>query len=159
VGTFSFKSSGKTQEQRLVEKIEKTKTPIGIKTPLQLNDGAGTEIFVTYDNLADTVHDNLRNLLLTNWGERLGLYDFGANLRPLLTELVSSDDFDGQIMERISNAVARWMPYVSLENFESKIDRSKSGSESLAHINVKITYSVPSLGVSNKLLEITLNAM
>jgi phage baseplate assembly protein W len=87
------------------------------------------------------------------------LYDFGANLRPLLTELVSSDDFDGQIMERISNAVARWMPYVSLENFESKIDRSKSGSESLAHINVKITYSVPSLGVSNKLLEITLNAM
>jgi phage baseplate assembly protein W len=87
------------------------------------------------------------------------MYDFGANLRPLMSELVSSDDFDGKIMERISNAVARWMPYVSLENFESKIDRTNTDHESLAHINVKITYSVPSLGVSNRLLEIMLSAM
>jgi len=156
VGSYSFKSVGKTQEQRLVEKIESTKTPIGIKTPLKLNYGEG-EILATYDSLGDTVQDNLKNLLLTNWGERLGLYNFGANLTPLVTEFVSQDDFDNAAIERISTAVSRWMPFVSLENYVSTVDRSNN--RFLAKIDIRITYNVPTLGVSNKLLEINLYAM
>lgn len=158
MGTFNFKSSGKTQEQKLVEELESTKTPIGIKTPLRLDEGEGTEIFVTYDNLTETVHDNLRNLLLTNWGEHLGMYDLGANLRNLMTELVSQDDFDGMAIDQISSAVSRWMPYVSLENYESSIDKSDN-NKNLSRTNIRITYSVPTLGVSNKLLEINLYAL
>jgi phage baseplate assembly protein W len=157
MAVYSFKSSGKTQEQKLVETLESSKTPIGIRTPLQLNEGDGTEIVATYDNLADTVHDNLRNLLLTNWGERLGLYDFGGNLRPLMAEFVSLDDFDGKAIDRISNAVSRWMPYVSLENYLSNTDRTDN--KNTAHVNIKITYSVPTLNIVNKLLEINLYAM
>ena len=157
MGTFNFKSSGKTQEQQLVEALESSKTPIGIKTPLRLNEGEGTEILVTYDNLAETVHDNLRNLLLTNWGERVGLYDLGANLRKLMSEFVSSDDFDGKAIDQISNAVSRWMPYVSLENYVSQTDRTDN--KNVARTNIKITYSVPTLGVTNKLLEINLYAL
>lgn len=157
MGTFSFKSSGKTPEQRLVEKIEATKTPIGIKTPLELNYGIGTEIFVTYDNLASTVSDNLRNLLLTNWGERLGFYDFGANLRPLMSELVSQDDFDSTAIERISTAVSKWMPFVSLDNYVSTVDRQDN--RDLARINILITYNIPTLGITGKQLEINLSAM
>ena len=151
MGAFNFKSAGKTKEQQLVEKIESTKTPIGIKTPLQIaNDGK--EILITYDNLADVVHDNLRNLLLTNWGERLGLYEFGANLKPLTTEYVSNEDFDSAAIERISNAVSKWMPYITLENYLSSIEQQKN----LSKFNIRITYSVPSLNVSNKMLEINM---
>jgi len=157
VATYSFKSSGKTVEQRLVEKIEATRIPIGIKTPLEINQGEGTDILVTYDTLEETVGDNLRNLLLTNWGERLGLYDFGANLRPLMSELVSLEDFDSAAIERISSAVSRWMPYVSLDNYTSSTVRENN--RDLARINIRITYNVPTLNVTNKLLEINLNAM
>lgn len=157
MGSFNFKSSGKTQEQRLAETLESSKTPIGIQTPLQINYGEGTEILVTYDNLADSVKDNLRNLLQTNWGERVGLYDFGGNLRPLMSEFVSSDDFDGKAIERIKGAVARWMPYVSLENYVSTVDRSNN--RNLANININISYSIPALGVTNQLLVISLYAM
>jgi phage baseplate assembly protein W len=157
MGSYSFKSAGKTVEQRLVEQIESTRIPIGIKTPLEIRDGNGNDIFVTYDNLASVVNDNLRNLLLTNWGERLGFYNFGANLRPLLSDLVSQDDFDTAAIERINSAVSKWMPYVSLENYIS--DTVRVDNQSLARIVLRITYNVPTLGVTNKMLEINLSAM
>jgi phage baseplate assembly protein W len=156
MGSYSFKSTGKTFEQKVVERIESSPVPIGIKTPLQINENDG-EIFVTYDKLSDVVHDNLRNLILTNWGERLGIYEFGANLKPLLSELVSQDDFDTAAIDRINSAVKKWMPFVSLENYLS--DSTKIDNRSLARIYIKITYNVPSLGVKNKMLQINLNAM
>jgi phage baseplate assembly protein W len=157
MGSYSFKSSGKTAEQRLVETIEFSRTPIGIKTPLEIRNGNGDEIFVTYDNLASTVSDNLKNLLLTNWGERLGFYNFGANLKPLLSELVSQDDFDSAAISRINDAVTKWMPFISLENYVSNSVRANNSE--LANIIIKISYNVPALELSNKVLEINLRAM
>jgi len=159
MASYNFKSVGKTQQQTNSEKlaVKKTPTPIGIKTPLQINYTGSGEIFTTHYNLIDTVKDNLRNLILTNWGERLGIYDFGANLRPLLTELVSDEDFDSKAIERISSAVGRWMPYVSLENYVSTIGHDKNNN-SIAHISMTITYSIPTLNLSMGMLQINMNA-
>lgn len=160
MASYNFKSSGKTQEQLAVESLEVGKTPIGIKTPLQFSSGEDAEIFVTYDNMAQTIHDNLRNLILTNWGERVCQYGFGANLRPLMSDFKTDEDFDTQAIERIKNAVGKWMPYISLENYISTIDRSDT-TKGLTRINMIITYSVPMLGqsITNKMLEINLYAM
>lgn len=152
MGTFSFKSSGKTQEQKIIEQLEASPTPIGIKTPLRLSDTDG--LLVMTFSLADQVHDNLRNLILTNWGERLGHYNFGANLRPLTTEFVSQSDFDSEAIERIRNAVGRWMPYIDLEDFDSKVNRVDN--KNTAVINVTITYNVPSLNIKGKKLQVSL---
>lgn len=108
-------------------------------------------------SLADAMHDNLRNLILTNWGERLGLYDFGGNLRPLTTELVSAEDFDGQAIERISGAVQKWMPFITLETFQSSIDRINN--KNTAIIKITIVYNIPALNVFNKALEVKLYAI
>lgn len=153
--TISFKSVGKTREERLVQQLIESPTPIGVKTPLRYGSKEG--IFAMNFSLADQVHDNLRNLILTNWGERLGLYDFGANLRPLMTELVSQDDFDAQAVERINGAVQRWMPFISLETFESIPDRLNN--KNTAVIKLRIAYSIPSLNVFQKVLEVTLYAI
>lgn len=151
MGAYSFKSSGLTQEQQLVETLTKSAVPIGIKTPLRL----GTDfIFDMHLTLADQVHDNLRNLLQTNWGERLGLYDFGANLRPLVTEFSSQDDFDAQAIQRITNAVTRWMPFVSLDEFLSEVDRTENKNTGV--INVTVTYTVPALQSGKRSLRVTL---
>lgn len=158
MATYNFKSVGKTQQQKTAEILQRQETPISIKTPLQINYSPKGEIFVTHYRLIDSIKDNLRNLILTNWGERLGLYNFGANLRPILSELVSDEDFDSQAISRISDAVNRWMPYVSLENYVSTINHDKNGG-SIAHINMKITYSIPALNVSTGFLEVNMNCM
>ena len=59
-----------------------------------------------FDNRSQ-VKDNLRNLLQTNWGERIGLYAFGANLNELVGELSSQEDFDSEAMLRIKSTITR----------------------------------------------------
>lgn len=149
---ISFKSVGKTREEIVAQQLIKSSTPIGIKTPLQLGSQDG--ILVMNHSLIEQIHDNLRNLLLTNWGERVGLYNFGGNLRPLTTEFSTLDNFDAAAMERITSAVQLWMPFISLENYESSIDRMHN--KNTAIISIVISYSCVSLGISNKSLEIRL---
>jgi phage baseplate assembly protein W len=152
MGSFTFKSVGKTQEQKKVEALVQSATPVGIKTPLRLGTSEGL-LGMTF-NLADQIHDNLRNLLLTNWGERLGFYDFGANLRPLTTEFVSQDDFDSKAIDRIKAAVGRWMPFVDLEDFTSVVDRTENKNTGI--IRITITYNIPALNVKLKKLQVSL---
>lgn len=155
MGIYSFKSSGKTQEQVIVEAINKATIPIGIRTPLRLGDDGN--IFAMNNALIDQINDNLRNLMMTNWGERLGLYDFGANLRPLVSEFTTQDDFDAQAIQRINQAVARWMPFVNLEEFESTIDHREN--KNTAIIILTITYTVPSINSGKRTLQVTLYVM
>lgn len=150
---ISFKSVGVTREDLKGAGISSTLFPIGIKTPLKLGKKYG--IFDMYTNMADTIHDNLRNLILTNWGERLGLYYFGANLRPLTTEYSVQEQFDSEAVIRIKTAVNQWMPYVDLVDYISSFENFSQIS-STAHINLTITYSVSKLNVSNKQLNINL---
>ena len=152
MGTFSFKSSGKTKEQRAIEALTTSATPIGIKTPMRLSDTDG--LLTMNFSLADQVNDNLRNLILTNWGERLGHYDFGANLRPLTTEFVSQGDFDNKAIERIRQTVGRWMPYIDLEDFSSNVNRVEN--KNTAILDITITYNIPTLNVKLKKLQVTL---
>lgn len=107
-----------------------------------------------YTDIKDVVHDNLRNLILTNHGERLIHYDLGANLRPLVAEFSSKDDFDGEAMIRINTAVSKWAPYISLVGFDSRpefIDNRFTG-----RIVILLVYSVPQLGIIEKALEVLL---
>jgi len=152
MATYSFKSVGKTQTQIDEETTKKSLIPYGIKTPMQLGDKEG--IFSMNYSLEDQFADNLKNLLLTNWGERLGLYQFGANLKPLTTEFVSQDDFDSEAIVRIKDAVEKWMPFVDLEDFSSEVDRLENKNTGI--IKISITYNVPLINVSRKGLQIVL---
>lgn len=152
MASYSFKSVGKTKEKIAEETVAKSLTPFGIKTPMSLGSESG--IFSMNYSLADQFSDNLRNLLLTNWGERLGLYDFGANLRPLATEFSSQDNFDNEAISRIKSAVQKWMPFIDLEDFTSTVDRQEN--KNTAIIKVTITYNIPALEVTKKSLQIVL---
>lgn len=155
MGAFNFKSSGKTQEQSIVEAIAKSTIPIGIATPLRL--GEDGNIFAMHMALPDQVNDNFRNMLMTNWGERLGLYDFGANLRPLMSEFTTQENFDAVAVQRISQAVARWMPFISLEEFLSEIDNHEN--KNTAIVRLTITYTIPALQTGKRTLLVTMYAM
>jgi len=152
MGAFSFKSSGKTQEQQFIETLNKTQLAIGIKTPLQPGEQEG--LFAMHYSLADQMHDNLRCMLQTNFGERLGLYDFGANLHPLTSEFTTQEDFDSQAVQRIQQAVSRWMPFISLEEFISDADRTEN--KNTAVIRITVSYTIPALNSGKRALQVTL---
>lgn len=154
MGSYSFKSSGTTQAKATANALGVTPIPIGIKTPLMLGDD---DLLKMNFDLGAQLTDNLRNLILTNWGERLGFYDYGANLRPLMTDLVAQDDFDSEAITRIRAAVQRWMSYIDLQDFLSVIDRTQTNHTAV--IRLTITFNIPSLNVTGRKLEVTLYAI
>lgn len=155
---ITFKSVGKTkvvrEEQRLLN--QPGERPIGLKTPLQ-SAKAGEGVFAKHYSIEDQIHDNLRNLIYTNHGERLCLYDFGANLQPLMTELSTGDEFDIEAMSRIRRAVGKWMPFIELGEYTSSPLRKDN--QHVGKLRVVMLYSVPALRIRDKALEIILHVI
>mgnify|MGYP003137019043 FL=1 len=104
--------------------------------------------------IGDQIHDNLKNLLLTNHGERIGRYVLGANLQPLVTERTSIDDWDSEAMHRITVAVNNTMPFIELISFESVINDTLDTAT--GSITIKLIYSVPSMGIKQKGIDVTI---
>lgn len=149
---YEFKSVGKTE----VEHEEQTtfwvdgESPVGIKTPLELGDGTDG-LLKMHKSLESQVHDNFRNLVLCNHGERLGIYDFGANLSELAHEL-GSEGVDNEAIKRIKTAVTKYAPFISPKTFESFVDNRDN--EHVAKVGVRIIYDIPVLQVTDKALEV-----
>lgn len=152
--TISFKNVGIREFQtNNVFSVPQSILPIGIKTPV--NFGGNSEgLFQMHTDIKEVVHDNLRNLLLTNHGERLAIYDLGANLHPLCAEYTTKESFDSEAMIRINTAVSRYMPFVTLIGFESRAERTDI--EHTAKIVIFILYSVPQINVIERGLELIL---
>jgi len=84
---------------------------IGISFPLGFaNDG----IFRKTKTTLEQAKYNLRNLLLTAKGERLGHPEFGCDIHTLLFEQIGTDIND-TVEEMIKEAVDTWLPYISID--------------------------------------------
>ena len=154
---YDFKSVGDLAvDRKFTQKLDSS--PIGIKTPLSFGTRRSGLFEMHFDNRSQ-VKDNLRNLLQTNWGERIGLYAFGANLNELVGELSSQEDFDSEAMLRIKSTITRWMPFVELDTFESTFNDPSSTPDGLANIVMTITYSVSKLNITNDQIQVTVITM
>jgi phage baseplate assembly protein W len=150
--SYSFKSVGiQTKDpETIVPRAQKL--PIGIKTPIQLGTDAGG-LFVMHKDIDKQLSDNLRNLILTNHGERLGFYDFGANLRELTFDL-GTDSADKEAISRIKRTTNKYMPFISLEGFQVFVDREDN--KSVAKVGIQVTYTIPRLDTALRSLEVML---
>ena len=86
------------------------KTYIGLSFPLRrdkFNDFA-----MTKNSLQQAQH-NLKNLLLTFPGERVGQPEFGSRLRELCFEQID-DTLPERIEEEVRRAVSVWLPYINI---------------------------------------------
>tara|TARA_Y100001938_G_C8064472_1_gene419347 strand:- start:643 stop:1137 length:495 start_codon:yes stop_codon:yes gene_type:complete len=150
--TYSFKSVGVQTKDPATTIPRDQKLPIGIKTPIQLSTDAGG-LFVMHKDIDKQLSDNLRNLILTNHGERLAFYDFGANLRDLVFDL-GTDTADQEAIRRIKRATDKYMPFISLENFQVFVDREDN--KQVAKVGIQITYTIPRLDKAVRSLEVML---
>ena len=156
---ISFKSVGTLATDPRYSSEVYEQPPIGLKSPVELGTDRSGLLEMHFDP-SDQVHDNFRNLVLANWGDRLGRYHFGANLRDLCSERTSREDFDSVAMLSIKTAVERYMPFIDLQTFESSFEPMPDGETRGTNIvNIKVVYNVVKLRIRDRALEVSILAM
>lgn len=115
---------------------------IGITLPIQISDVAFNQSFTT----TEQVRSNIKSLLLTKKYERVMQPDLGSGFQELLFEQ-NTDDFAERLEATINDTMAKWLPYVSVEEIEVGQSDALKDSNS---VNVSIKFRVgetPSLDV------------
>jgi phage baseplate assembly protein W len=103
---------------------ENDRVAIGITLPLQKgSNGYFAQSFQTKDQ----VKANIKNLILTNKGERLMQPDFGTDLYDVLFN-PSTDELEQRIQDSIEDAIAQWMPYINI--VEIFVDQNNTNIDS-----------------------------
>ena len=162
MSSFKFKSAGTLASDDVNNRdrnISVSNQTIGIKTPL--TNFKGDQIFDMHTDFIDQIKDNLKNVILTNRGERLGLFNFGTNLNDLLFDFGNREDFTQEVSKRIFESVKAQLPFVEIENVEvleqEKSDKTELNKKGLAGISLQITFSIPAARVTSQSIVVELN--
>jgi len=104
--------------------VNQRKFAIGIALPFNNPYGVFHQVYTNKDQ----VMSNLRNLLLTAKGERFFQPDFGTNIRKVLFENITSDSiFQDSLRTEISSAISTWLPYLTIDRLEVRINVDEDG--------------------------------
>ena len=107
-------------------------TYIGLSFPLRkdkFNDFA-----MTKTSLQQARH-NLKNLLLTFPGERVGQPEFGSRLRVLCFEQID-DELPGKLEEEVKQAVSIWLPYINIQEVNTLTEEQ---DQNKIHVEIKFS--------------------
>ena len=91
---------------------------VGLSFPLRSDNN--NDFALTKNSLQQARH-NLRNLLLTQVGERVGQLEIGSNLRALIFE-PDDKNLPIKIEEEVRRATSRWLPYINIQNVQTLSD-------------------------------------
>ena len=159
---FNFKSTGyKVNDERFkLKKHQKEslgKVPIGIKTPVNFGK-KNVQLFEMHYNPIEQIKDNLKNLIQTNAGERLGRHSYGCSLSSFLFEQVSlGKDFNAATTKQIIDQVKKYIPIIQIDNIDINMEQKEINDiTSLAKATIGISFSIPRIQVTNQFLEVIL---
>lgn len=107
---------------------------IGLGLPMQHDDVNG--FFPGTSTTLSQTGSNIRNLLLTNRGERVGQPTFGADLLLTLFEPMS-DQLISSVEEKISESMADWMPHVTVNKLVVEPDEVE-----VNQMNIELEFSL-----------------
>ena len=131
-----------------MSKLEKDLNPdtfIGISLPLEY----GTKGFFNQTKTTvQQIRHNIKNLLLTVKGERLGNPTFGSNLMRVLFEPDDSD-IQSKIEEEIRTSISEWLPFIEIVSIEAKSDLYNKN-----RVNVSMNFTID---VSQNIETVNLN--
>ena len=117
---------------------------IGVVIPLEPGTGTDGLFAMTHDGLKQ-IAINLKNLISTNHGERVGNPNYGANLRPLCAEYstLSLTEFESEAMRRIQKAVQEYLSIVELDDFTTTY--IQDDDPALLRIDMNVKFNVPQM--------------
>jgi|TARA_R110000824_G_scaffold16078_3_gene67073 phage baseplate assembly protein W len=107
---------------------------IGLSLPMKHDDVKG--FFPGTSTTLSQTGSNIRNLLLTNRGERVGQPTFGGDLLLTLFEPMS-DQLITSVEERISEAMVEWLPHVTVNKLNVEQDESEPNQ-----LNIELEFSL-----------------
>lgn len=112
------------------------KFPLTFETDDPGHDQIGTE------NLPELVNFNIKNVLLTNPGERLWDNDFGVGINQYLFE--NFENFELEALENdIRSQLAEYVPYIYLNDLQ--LSRSEEGMA----LGIRISYTIAQVNTSH----------
>lgn len=117
--------------------LEKDLNPdvkIGLSLPMDHTDGSG--FFPGTETALSQTGSNIRNLLLTNKGERVGQPEFGCGLLQVLFEPLS-DSLIENVTATIEDALATWLPHVIISKLNVEGDEVEQNQ-----LNIEIEFSL-----------------
>ena len=128
---------------------------IAPKLPLSL-DPSDINVYKATKTLPETIHQNLKMLVLTIPGERIMMPEYGVGIKKYLFE---NDTYDlrQSLRSKIEKQIQVYMPFISLSsvNINSSSNSISSTNHNEGVMNVSIIYSVPGFG-GNAVLELSL---
>ena len=159
---FKFKSVGNvvTDEKfdRTSNKDTIANTKIGIKTPLRSTPSS--DIFDMHNDPREQLKDNLKNLILTNQGERLVNTAFGANLKSVLYDYTKDTEYKRTVDDLIRGAVEKFMPVININEIQSVIideqEKNSANRAGLAKLKLRVIFSIPVMRVDNLAVEVSM---
>ena len=107
---------------------------IGLGLPMQHDEVNG--FFPGTSTTLTQTGSNIRNLLLTNKGERVGQPTFGADILLTLFEPMG-DELITSVEEKISEAMADWLPHVLVNKLVVEPDEVE-----VNQMNIELEFSL-----------------
>jgi len=144
---FSYISDGSDVGQNRSVKRKDVKNPISLATPLAISDRFGA--FDMRETIEQVISDQLKMILLTNKGERLGNFDFGADVRRILFESRATE-IEEVLANSIQENVSKYMPGVRL------VDMALFTQDQIEDLNfneamIRVGFSVSSLNIKSQI--------
>ena len=110
-------------------------TYIGLELPLTHTQSG---FFNRTKTLLEQTKSNIKCLLLTNKGERLGNPTFGTNLLSLVFSQENTD-LESSVEEEIRAAMGEWLPFVNIISIETNFSNNNM---STAVVNLKFSLNL-----------------
>lgn len=103
---------------------------IGVVLPVRLGQSG---MFDQSTSIIQQVRSNLKNLILTKKGERVGQPELGCDIWKILFDPISEDTLD-LARDSVISAVDRWLPFIEITDFEI------SSTETQNMVSIKCRY-------------------
>ena len=119
---------------------------IGLSLPLTMTNNTFDQ---TYNNLLQ-LQSNVKNLLLTQKGERLAQPTFGSNLQTLVFEQ-NDGELEQKIYDTIESAISQWLPQLAIQSIDVEATADmKDRNQVDIHIVFVAKYNQQSFSVNFK---------
>ena len=123
-------------------------TYIGLELPLDISPQG---VFRRSKTALQQTKSNIKNLLLTQKGERLGNPTFGTNLRSILFEQENTD-IEGKIEEEILGAMGEFLPFVDIQKVEIAFSQT---NKNLVRVKLKFGLNIDSTSQEDLTLDLS----
>jgi phage baseplate assembly protein W len=109
---------------------------VGLALPI---GGASNGYFAVNYTTKNQIKSNLKNLILTEPGERLGNPKFGTPLRKFIFEPYVEGEFENKIENTITTAIKTYLPYVNIIDI---IFDNNNENRDKHLVNLELQYSI-----------------